>query len=157
MTLFAYLGDVLQLGVSSIMAGPTASSEVLSNTLKEHKVVRGKPVPQEGGEELDKRSFSFFFDESFCDPQIEYAKLRAARSSRSVLPLVFGNGGYNGKKYWIKSIRIKHQKTTQSGRLVRLDATIQLIEVPSGAVSLGGIGPAGLSRAVTNPFTRRRR
>lgn len=152
--LFAHLGD-LQLGVSNVMSGPTASDEQLENTLHEHKVVRGKPIPQDGGEELDRRSFSFFFDECFCDPQVEYIKLLAVRSSRSALPLVFGNGAYLGKRYWVKSVAVSRKKTTESGRLVRLEASIDLIEVPGGALSIGGVGLASAARALINPFTRK--
>lgn len=152
--LFAHLGEI-ELGLSNVMTGPIADAETLANTINEHKVVRGKPVPQNGGEELDKRSFSFFFDESFCDPQAEYARLRAARSSRSVMPLVMGNGAYNGKNYQIKSVRITKQKTTPSGRIVRLDAAIELIEVPGSALSIGGVGLASVARALINPLIKR--
>ncbi|MBO9421703.1 phage tail protein [Labrenzia sp. R4_2] len=154
MAAFAYLGD-LQLGVSSVMTGPTGASETLENSFHEHKVLRGKPIPQEAGEKLDKRSFSFFFDESFCDPEAEYAKLKAMRSKRQAVPLIFGNGSYDGKKFWPKSVKITLQKTTESGRIVRLEASIELIEVPGGALSIGGSGAASLARAIINPLTKR--
>jgi len=152
--MFAYLGDI-QLGVSSIMTGPAGSEEQLDNTIEEHAVVRGKPIPQDAGEELDRRSFSFFFDESFCNPQVEYYKLRAARSSRSVMPLVMGNGGYLGKSYAVQSLSITHLKTTEGGALVRLEANIDLIEAPAGAFSIGGVGIAAIGRALINPLIRK--
>lgn len=152
--MFGFLGDI-QFGVSNIMTGPTASEETLENTINEHPVVRGKPVPQDAGEELDRRSFDFFFDESFCDPQSEYDKLRGVRSSRSVLPLVMGNGTYLGKRYAVQSVDVNHLKTTEGGRLVRLEAHIELLEVPNGALSIGGVGLASIARALINPLLRR--
>ena len=137
------------------MTGPSGSEETLGNTFNEHAVLRGKPVPQDGGEELDRRSFSFFFDESFCDPQIEYFRLRAARSSRSVYPLVMGSGLYLGKHYAVENVDITHLKTTEGGRLVRLEASIDLLEVPHGALSIVGTGIAAIGRALFNPLTRR--
>lgn len=154
MTAFAYLGD-LTLGLSSVMTGPTGASETLDNSGHIHKTLRGKPVLQVAGEDLDKRSFSFFFDESFCDPEAEYAKLKAMRSSGQASSLVFGNGSYNGKKYWPKSVKITLQKTAETGRIVRLEASIELWEVPGGSLSIGGVGIASLARAVINPLTKR--
>ena len=152
--MFVFLGDI-RLGVGNIMTGPTGSDEQLDNTIEEHAVVRGKPIPQDAGEELDRRSFEFFFDESFCDPQAEYYRLRAARSSRSAMPLVMGNGGYLGKSYAVQSLSVTHLKTTEGGSLVRLEATIDLIEAPAGAFSIGGVGIAAIGRALINPLIRR--
>ena len=152
--MIAYLGDI-KFGVSSILTGPVRADETLDNTINEHQVVRGKPVPQRAGEELDRRSFAFFFDETFCNPQAEYTKLLAARSSGSVLPLVMGNGTYLGKKYEIQSINIIHLKTREGGALVRLEADIYLLEVPGTALSIGGMGIATAISALLNPLTRR--
>lgn len=143
------------MGVSSVMTGPTGASETLENSGHVHKTLRGKPVLQVAGEELDKRSFSFFFDESFCDPEAEYAKLKAMRSNGEAWPLIFGNGSYNGKKYWPKSVKVTFQKTTENGRIVRLEASIKLIEVSGGSLSIGGVGVASLARAIINPLTKR--
>ena len=161
--IFGWLGDI-PLG-SDVLTGPTGSDEQLDNTINEHPVVSGKPVPQRAGEELDRRRFTFFFDETFCDPEAEYAKLKAARSSGSILPLVFGNGGYGGEQYEVKSVRIRHRKTTASGRVVRIDASVDLLEVPRGAItlysaasglsSLIGSGVAAVARAVINPLVRK--
>jgi hypothetical protein len=154
MTAFAYFGD-LTLGVSSVMTGPTGASETLENSGHIHKTLRGKPVLQVAGEDLDKRSFSFFFDESFCEPEAEYEKLKTMRSNGEASSLIFGNGSYNGKKYWPKSVKITFQKTTEDGRIVRLEASIELWEVPGGSLSRGGVGVASLARAIINPLTKR--
>lgn len=168
MTAFAYFGE-LAMGVPNVMTGPSAATEALENTAHEHKVLRGKPILQDGGEDLDKRSFSFFFDESFCDPQDAYETLKSVVRERKAAALVFGTSGYDGKKYWPKSVSVTLQKTTASGRIVRLEATLDLIEVADGAMSLGsgagaggisdigllGAGAASLARAILNPLTKR--
>ncbi len=151
---YAYLGDII-LGID-VMTGPTGSEEELGNTINEHRVVRGKPVLQDAGEENDKRSFRFFFDETFCDVAAQYARLRAARASREALPLVHGNGAYLGKRYVVQSVRITHQKATASGTPVRIEGEIELIEAPAGSFSLGGIiGVATAAIALINPLVRR--
>ena len=152
--MYFWLGDI-QFGTSNIMTGPVSDEETLDNTINEHPVVRGKPVPQRAGEELDRRSLSFFFDESFCDPQTQYDTLRAARSSGSVLPLVMGNGTYLGISYEIVGMSLPRLKTTEGGRLVRLEAHIDLLEVPRSALSIGGVGLASVARALINPLLRR--
>ncbi len=154
--IFASLGD-FQLGTTSVMTGPTAVDETLANDFHEHKVVRGKPVPQKGGEALDRRSFSFFFDESFCTPEAEYARLVAAKVAGNILPFIPGGGGFLGKHYFIKELKGTTHKTTQSGRIVRISATIQLVEVPGSALSLGGVGIAGAAVALLNPLIKRLR
>ncbi|SNY91457.1 Phage P2 GpU [Cohaesibacter sp. ES.047] len=156
MTVYAYLGD-FTLGQSNAMSGPKSDSQTWGNTIHEHKVVRGKPVPQYAGEELDKRTLEFFFDESFCDPQTEYARLKAARSSGSVMPFTSGHGDYDGTHYQITSISPVIEKTTSGGRIVRLSASIELLEVPSFALSLRSAvsAVATAASAIINPLTRK--
>ena len=160
MPVFAWLGEI-PLGSDNALTGPVSDSQSWGNSIHEHKVVRGKPVPQHAGEELDTRSLSFHFDESFCSPQAEYSRLRAARSSGSVMPFIAGNGSYDGKHYQIKSIGSEIKKVSRGGRIVRLEATIELIEVPGAAFSIGSIGGlvgsavATAARAVLNPLIKR--
>jgi len=157
MPVFAWLGEI-PLGSDNALTGPVSDSQSWGNSIHEHKVVRGKPVPQYAGEELDSRTLSFHFDESFCDPQAEYGRLRAARSSGSVMPFIAGNGSYDGKHYQIKSISPDIKKVSRGGRIVRLETSISLIEVPAAAFSIGSLGSAvaTVARAVLNPLTRRR-
>ncbi|SDQ17283.1 phage tail protein [Pseudovibrio sp. Tun.PSC04-5.I4] len=151
---FASLGS-FQLGTTSVMTGPTAADETLANDFHEHKVVRGKPVPQRGGEALDRRSFSFFFDESFCSPEGEYARLVAAKISGAVMPFIPGGGGFFGKHYLIKQLKGTTHKTTEGGRIVRISVSIELVEVPGSALSVGGLGIAGAAVALLNPLLKR--
>lgn len=156
MMIFAWLGDI-PLGADNVMTGPVADSQTWANHVHEHKVLRGKPVLQSAGQELDKRSLSFMFDESFCNPQATFMRLKAARASGDILPFISGNGGYDGTRYFITSIAPDVQKTTAGGRIVRLETSIELVEVSGAALSLGGLGSAIASsaRAVINPLIRR--
>lgn len=152
--LFAMLGQI-RMGYSNALTGPTAITETRANTIYEHQVLRGKPIPQRAGQELDKKAFSFFFDESFCDPQAEYSKLTAAHASGIALPFIFGNGGYLGKSYMVKTLNCTFQKSSTGGRVTRLEANIELLEVPGGLGGIFGAGIASLARAVKNPFAKR--
>ncbi len=154
MSAYAWLGDII-LG-TDVMTGPVSSGEDLGNTINEHQVVRGKPVLQDAGQENDRRTFRFFFDETFCDVAAQYEKLRAARASREALPLVHGNGAYLGKRYVVQSVRITHKKATPSGAPVRIEGELELIEAPGGSFTLGGIiGVATAAIALINPLVRR--
>ena len=152
--IFAFLGSI-RIGVSAL-TGPTGSDETRSNDFVEHAVTRGKPVLQDMGEALDTRQLTFFFDETFCSPGAEYSKLLAAIASRSPMPLVFGNGVYLGKSFVVKDLKVGHRKTTQSGSLVRLEATVLLVEAPvPGLLSFAAGGAVVLGQALINPMTRR--
>lgn len=151
---FATFGDI-RMGYESHMTGPTSMSEGLSNSVHEHKVLRGKPIPQRAGEELDKLSFTFFFDESFCDPEVERQRLKSEHRSGVAKPFVTGDGGYDGKHFWITSLSNGIQKTTPSGRIVRFEAQISLLEVPKSAGQFRGAGIANVARAIFNPLLKR--
>nr|WP_321460386.1 phage tail protein [uncultured Cohaesibacter sp.] len=156
MTVYAYLGDFV-LGQDNAMSGPKSDSQKWGNSIHQHKVVRGKPVPQYAGEELDKRTLTFFFDESFCDPQSEYVRLKAARSSGSVMAFTSGYGDYDGTHYQITSVSPTIEKTTKGGRIVRLSASIELLEVPGAAISFSSAvsALATAASALINPLTKK--
>jgi phage protein U len=146
---------------SNLLVGPIGNDITRQNTWAEHAVTRGKPVLQEIGSELDTQSFDFFFDETFCSPSAELVKLEAAFALKTPLPLVFGNGVYLGKRYVVDALDITVKKTGQTGRLVRVEATISLLESP--VASLFGLitsiargrAPAVQGRATSNPTIKR--
>lgn len=124
--MYALLGGI-SLG---LFTGPTAHSETEKSTFPKHNVAEGKPVPQDVGDELDTKKLSFFFDEGFCDPLAELARLRSARASRRPLAFVPGDGNYTGARYLIESIDITTKRTTPHGRVTRLEASLSLSECP---------------------------
>ncbi|MCG2614898.1 phage tail protein [Terrimonas sp. NA20] len=62
----------------------------------EHALIEGKPVLQATGLALDEINLSIRFDVSFCNPKNEIDAMRAAKDSREILPLLWGNGILQG-------------------------------------------------------------
>lgn len=151
--MFALLGDIT-LGLSPL-TGPTGSEAGRAVDYAEHAVVRGTPVLQDMGDALGTRRLSFVFDESFCEPAAELAKLHAAIAARSPMALVFGDGG-RPASYVAKTLDETHRKTTAGGTITRLEATLTLTEAPIPiALAFDPTAPAVLARALVNPLTQR--
>lgn len=158
--MIVWLGSI-PLG-TSLLVGPTANAVDRAATFAQHGPTRGKPVLQEIGEELDTQSFDFFFSEEFCTPSVELARLEAAYALKSPLPLVLGNGVYVGKRYVVERLSYEVCKTNRSGRPVRIEATIDLLEDPVAGGLFGLLtqiaqsrAPALAKAAKTNPQVRR--
>ncbi len=144
---------------SDALTGPVAQDVSAQNTFAQYDVARGKPVLHEVGEELGTQSFEFFFSEEFCDPEAELARLKHAFSTKTPLPLLTKLGVFSGVRYVVEGLEVSVKKTTASGRIVRLDATITLIEAPVNsllglATRLAQAVAPGLVGAV-NPNIRR--
>ena len=150
----------IPMGLSSL-TGPTGHSISRQNTFAQYDVTRGKPVLHEIGEELDTQSFDFFFSEEFCNPRAELNKLELAFAMKTPLPLMFTAGGFTGQRYVVDTLEITVQKTNRSGGIVRVEASITLLEAP--VTSLFGLvtsiarafAPALSRSARTNPNVRR--
>ncbi|MCJ7996061.1 phage tail protein [Rhizobium cremeum] len=156
-----YLLGSIPLGIAPL-TGPTAHDFSYANTFAQHATTRGKPALQEIGEELDARNITFFFSEEFCTPATELAKLKAAFLLKTPLPLVLGTGEYDGKRYVVETMSGAILKTNKSGAVVRVEATIGLLEDPVvGGVaslisSLAKTRAAGLSgNSSSNPEVRK--
>lgn len=134
--MFAWLGSI-QIGLSPF-TGPTQGSETTKATFAKIAVAEGKPVVQDRGDELNVKKLHFFFDESFCNPSAELARLEGARAARSPLPWTYGDGTYTGARYMIESIEVTLKKTTAFGRIVRVEAQLQLLEAPIASLAAFG-------------------
>lgn len=139
---FAYLGDIIlgeaSAGVAASWTGPTALGNGRKAALAEHKVSRGKPVLQDHGDELDTRTLEFFFDETFCAPALEMAKLDAAHAARQALPYVGGDGAFDGRRWVIESLDSKVLRATPNGRVVRMQISLQLKEASGSPLTFMG-------------------
>ncbi|MDE2577957.1 MAG: phage tail protein [Hyphomicrobiales bacterium] len=127
--MFAWLGSI-QIGISSF-TGPTGADEKTKSTFARLAVASGKPVVQDIGDELAVKKLTFFFDDSFCTPKDEIAKLEQARTSRAAMPFAYGDGTYTGAHYVVEEIDVKIKKTSPSGTLLRIEADLQLLEIPT--------------------------
>lgn len=144
----------IRLGTDHL-TGPTADAEDLENTYAEHAVARGKPVVQIIGEERIKRGFSFYFDVGWCDPEAEWARLYGLYLSKTAGALIIPGAAWRGERYLVDTLSNKKEATTESGRMVRITATIALSEDPRTAATgvLAGIfggAVATLGRAAAN-------
>lgn len=154
--MFAMFGPVI-MGLDPLTM-PTGLSETLGNTFAHHEVIRGKPVLQDIGRELDTRELNFFFDETFCDPEAQWAMLMACYLAKEALPLISGNA-FDGRRFVVESLSREVEKTTRrSGRIVRIEATMCIIEAPVPSLLDALMGAAsGAASAVSssNPATRK--
>lgn len=157
--IFGWLGSI-PLG-SDALTGPVGQSISRTNTFAQYDVTRGKPVLHEIGEELDTQSIDFFFSEEFCSPETEKNKLEVAFALKTPMPLLLASGSYFGKLYVVDTLDLTITKYNRSGGIVRVEATIALLEAP--VPSLFGLitsvakarAPAIATKAVTNPNVRR--
>ncbi len=151
---FALLGDIIlgeaSTGVAGSWTGPVAAGNGRKAALAEHKVSRGKPVLQDHGDDLDARTLEFFFDETFCSPAIELAKLDAAYAARRALPYVGGDGAFDGRRWVIESLDTKVLRTTPGGRIVRMQVSLQMREAAGSPLAfMGRIARAAASALST--------
>jgi len=146
---------------SDALTGPTGRSYARANTWAQYDVTRGKPVLHEIGEELDTQDFDFFFSEEFCDPQSELNALELAFALKTPMSLMFTSGVFLNKRYVVDALDVTVTKSNRSGRIVRVEASIALLEAPVASL-LGLItqvakarAPALSGSAATNPNVRR--
>ncbi|MGR3760885.1 phage tail protein [Roseobacteraceae bacterium NS-SX3] len=146
------------LGTSVIgtnhLTGPTGASEERAARFPRHELVRGKPALQDLGNEAGIRRLTFFFDETFCDPQRELRKIDLAFRGRVPVRLFFDLAGFEVGMFLIERLIIENRKTAPGGRVVRIELEAELVEsaAPLGS-ALGAV--AGVLRAIANPALRR--
>jgi len=146
------LGDIL-IGTEPL-TGPTGDEEERAARFARHEVLRGRPILQDLGNDAGSKRLTFFFDETFCDPAAELRRLNAAFAARLPMQLFFDLQGFQLGTYLIERMRIERQKTAPSGRLVRVNIEVDLIESVTGVGGpLGGL-LSGL-QSVANPLLKR--
>lgn len=141
--------------------GPTGQTVARKNAFAQYGVTRGKPVVHDIGEDLDVQTFDFFFSEEFCDPQAELNRLNLAFSLKTPLPLIGLARTFLGKRYVVEALDVTVTQTNRSGKVVRVEATITLLEAPTpnlfGLLTsiAKAVAPALTGSAPTNPNVRR--
>ncbi|WP_299773142.1 phage tail protein [uncultured Tateyamaria sp.] len=136
------------------LTGPTTDDEVKSARFARHTPLHGRSVLQDLGNDNGTKRLRFFFDETFCDVQVERAKIEAAFLLRVPMRLFLDLRGFEVGVYIIERLRIRNLKTTSRGRLVRVEIEVELVESP---VRIDGVldAAAGTARAALNPALRR--
>ncbi|UXN07509.1 phage tail protein [Bartonella sp. HY761] len=130
--LLSYLGSIVlgSFGPNDYMTGPTSDKQTFQNSWARHDVIRGKPVLQAIGRELDERVFEFFFDETFCNPSVQWARLMAAYLMKTPMPFI-SQAGFAGMRYVVETLDCNNLKTTKrGGKVVRMECSMTLIEAP---------------------------
>lgn len=155
--MFVLFGTIT-LGVSHL-TGPTKQSDRYRNSYARHDVLRGKPVLQDIGQELDERTLEFFFDETFCNPESEWSRLMLAYQTREAAAFVAA-GAADGRRYVVADLSRDVLKTTRGGRVVRLSSAMTLLESPvpdllaSVLSSIRAAAP-GIGRPEAKPAARK--
>jgi phage protein U len=127
--IFALLGDI-RIG-DAVWTGPDSADEERKAALVEHKVARGKPPVQDMGDDNDTKTLTFFFDETFCEPEAELSLLTTAFEIRQPLAYVGGDGSFRGVRWLVEQLKVKTLKTTLAGRPVRMKVTLKMLECPA--------------------------
>lgn len=137
------------------LTGPTGDDGSVSARLARHELVRGKPVLQDLGDDAATRRIRFFFDETFCVPEVELAALEAAFRARIPMRLFLDLGNFALGVFVIESLKVDRQKTSSFGRIVRAELTADLIETDVAALRAVTRAAASVARAIRNPLVQR--
>lgn len=121
--MYLQLGDIRFEG----LLGFESFSDSIEATYAQHELINRKPHLQRTGDGLREFNAKIKLHAGFCIPEEQYEKLEAKRLSGEIMPLIYGNGKYEGN-YILKSISRTPIQTDLSGAYVELDCDITLIE-----------------------------
>lgn len=121
--MYAQLGNVQFLGLK----GFNSFSDSRSIDYAEHKLIEGKPRLQRVGDNLQQLSLSILLHASFCNPESETDTLYELMENAEVLPLILGNGVYQGD-FVIESINRDVSDTDSSGNVISQTLSLSLKE-----------------------------
>jgi phage protein U len=121
--MYAILGNIRFSGLLS----PGEFESTKETNLPEIGLIENKPRLQRIGEALEKVTISMRLQALFCDPQAEYTKLDDARKLGIIMPLIMGDGTFQGE-YVIRSLTKSVAASFPDGRPETLDVEAELIE-----------------------------
>lgn len=121
--MFAQLGSIKFEGLRSL---DTLSDKIGTN-YAEHALIEGKPRLQRVGTNLREFQATGLLHAAFCNPEAEYDALDKARQDAEVLPLVYGNGFYEGD-FVITEISRTPENTDAQGNYIALRVSMTLKE-----------------------------
>jgi phage protein U len=126
--MYLQLGDIR----FEALLGFESFTDTVEATYAVHELINRKPRLQRTGDTLREFSGTINFHSSFCSPEEEYGKLESKRVSGEFLPLIYGNGTYEGD-FIIKSISRSPNQTDRNGNYVSLTCNITLVESEGGS------------------------
>ncbi|MBB5017419.1 phage protein U [Chitinivorax tropicus] len=121
--IFAVLGDI----PFNLLALNSGLESQFAVDYAEHALIAGKPRLQFVGQKLDEWHIGLEFHASFCEPDAELAKLKAAMAERKALSLVLSNGDVKGY-FVISELRVTSKHSYGNGASVSLEANVTLRE-----------------------------
>lgn len=124
--MFAKLGDVK----FDILPYINDMDETISSNYAEHKTIKGKPVLQYLGEQLDEINISIKLHAAYSNPVAEKEKLKTAMLKHMSLPFVYGNGDYRGD-FVISEMRQAAIQNDNTGNIIALNIDLKLKEYAS--------------------------
>jgi len=130
--MYLQLGDIVFEG----LLGFESFNDTIEASYAQHELINRKPRLQRTGDGLREFTGKIALHAGFCIPEEQYEKLEAKRSSGEIMPLLYGNGKYEGD-YILKSINRTPAQTDQTGAYVLITLDITLLEAgsnPSGAL-----------------------
>lgn len=119
----------LQLGDIKFEAllGFESFTDSIEATYAEHALINRKPHLQRTGDGLKEFTGKINFHSSFCVPENEHQKLENKRFTGEIMPLIYGNGKYEGD-YILVSITRTPLQTDPTGAYVYITCDISLKE-----------------------------
>ena len=121
--MFAQLGDI-RFDLITYFDGLEGSQQY---NYAEHQVIEGKPRLQYIAENLNGIVINFKFHIMYCDPAIEFNRIKEMAGQHQALPFIFGNGIYKGR-YVITEITDTVEVTAVDGTVMEISAKCTLKE-----------------------------
>lgn len=124
--MYFQLGDIKFEG----LIGFESFTDSVEAVYAQHDLINRKPKLQRTGDTLREFSGTIQFHSSFCIPEDQYLKLEGKRKTGEALPLIYGNGRYEGD-YYLKTLSRTPNHTAPNGDYISLTCSITLIEADS--------------------------
>jgi phage protein U len=130
---YALLGDH-EFRLMAYWSGMSSTEE---EQYADHTLIKGKTVLEHVGQGADELVLSISLNRELCVVEDEMAQLRRLKTERQVLPLVFGNGAYQGR-YVLTKLHPVVQQTDGQGTIISMTVDLTLREytaLPRAAVT----------------------
>jgi phage protein U len=129
--MYAQLGSIQFTPIK----GFSERSGTKETNFAQHALIDGKPKLQRIGTNLATIEIGMFLDASFCNPQAEIDALNSARENGEILPLIMGNGRFDGN-FVIQSVSDTSLHEASDGTLLQAEVSVQLLEYATGDLTV---------------------